>query len=54
MGSGFSAWTDELEARSLEPNGLNRKAVEKVWDKFEKGRAHWSRPWALVVAGKFL
>jgi asparagine synthase (glutamine-hydrolysing) len=49
----FGEWmrerADELEARSLEQNIFDRKAVEKVWDEFKKGQAHWSRPWALVV-----
>jgi asparagine synthase (glutamine-hydrolysing) len=50
----FGEWmkelADELEARSLEQNIFDRKAVEKTWDEFKKGRVHWSRPWATVVA----
>ena len=53
----FGEWmkerADELEARSLKQNIFDRKAVEKIWDEFKKGRIHWSRPWATVVAGKW-
>jgi asparagine synthase (glutamine-hydrolysing) len=53
----FGEWmkerADELEARSLEQKSFERKAVEKVWDGFRKGRVHWSRPWATVVAAHF-
>ncbi|HUK57002.1 MAG TPA: hypothetical protein VLY20_10130 [Nitrospiria bacterium] len=44
---------DELQAGSLEGKMFDRKAVETVWDEFMKGRAHWSRPWATLVAAHF-
>lgn len=40
---------DELRARSKKGGLFPREAVDEVWDEFECGRAHWSRPWALVV-----
>jgi len=39
----------ELQALCLEGKRLERAAVEKVWDAFGRGRAHWSRPWAVYV-----
>jgi asparagine synthase (glutamine-hydrolysing) len=39
----------ELRALCLESKRLERSAVEGVWDAFGRGRAHWSRPWALYV-----
>lgn len=32
---------------------VTERAVETVWDQFDRGRAHWSRPWALGVLGQF-
>jgi asparagine synthase (glutamine-hydrolysing) len=43
----------ELRAQSLERGPLARNAVARVWDAFEAGRAHWSRPWALVALARF-
>jgi len=31
---------------------LNKKYVFALWQKFQEGRLHWSRIWALYVAGK--
>jgi asparagine synthase (glutamine-hydrolysing) len=39
----------ELGALCLESKRLERGAVEEVWRAFAAGRAHWSRPWALVT-----
>ena len=39
----------ELRATSLESKLLDRRAIERVWDGFCRGRDHWSRPWALYV-----
>jgi len=39
----------ELRALCVESKRLERGAVEKVWDAFGRGRAHWSRPWAVYV-----
>jgi len=54
----FGEWmkerADELQARSLEQKIFDRRAVECVWDEFKKGRAHWSRPWALVTSQTFM
>jgi len=43
----------ELRATSLESKLLDRRAIERVWDGFRRGRDHWSRPWALYVLSKF-
>ena len=42
----------ELRAQSLEGGRLDARAVGAVWDAFEAGRCHWSRPWALVVLSR--
>lgn len=51
----FATWlrrqSEELEARCLEGNLFDRQATAKLWADFRGGRVHWSRPWALVVAG---
>ncbi len=39
----------ELRARARASELLRREAVDEIWNDFESGRAHWSRPWALVV-----
>lgn len=53
----FGEWmrerSDELKAGCLETKMLDRKAVEAAWKGFGEGRAHWSRPWAMVVASHF-
>jgi len=33
---------------------VNARAAASLWDEWERGRAHWSRPWALSVLGQFL
>ena len=33
---------------------INARAAAAVWGDFERGRAHWSRAWALSVLGQFL
>jgi asparagine synthase (glutamine-hydrolysing) len=33
---------------------LNARAAAAIWSDWERGRAHWSRPWALAVLGRFL
>lgn len=50
-------WLREaLDARELgEAEGLlDRRAVARIWADFDAGRLHWSRPWALLVAGAAL
>jgi asparagine synthase (glutamine-hydrolysing) len=51
----FGEWMkeqeDELEARSIEQKLFDPHAVREVWKEFSQGRAHWSRPWATMVAG---
>lgn len=37
---------------SLRSKFLNRDAVNKTWERFLNGEVHWSRVWALVVAGR--
>lgn len=53
----FADWmkeqTEELEARSLEPKLLDRKALEDIWKGFKNGQVHWSRVWATAVVGQF-
>jgi len=39
----------ELRAACHEDKRLDRRAVDRVWDGFGRGRHHWSRPWALYV-----
>ena len=39
----------ELRARARASELFRRDGVDEVWNDFEKGRAHWSRPWALVA-----
>ena len=39
----------ELRARARASGLLRREAVDGIWNDFESGRAHWSRPWALVA-----
>jgi asparagine synthase (glutamine-hydrolysing) len=43
----------KLRATSLESKLLDRRAIERVWDGFCRGRDHWSRPWALYVLSQF-
>jgi asparagine synthase (glutamine-hydrolysing) len=43
----------ELQAICLESKRLDRRAVGRVWDRFDGGRDHWSRPWALYVLSQF-
>jgi asparagine synthase (glutamine-hydrolysing) len=43
----------ELRALCVESKRLDRAALESVWDAFAAGRAHWSRPWALVTLARF-
>jgi hypothetical protein len=33
---------------------INACAAAALWAEWERGRAHWSRPWALSVLGQFL
>ena len=39
----------ELRARARASELLRHEAVDEIWNDFESGRAHWSRPWALVA-----
>jgi hypothetical protein len=54
----FAPWlrrrAGEFRELSLDGGRLDARAVGRVWDAFEAGRAHWSRPWALVVLSRFL
>ncbi|MBK9284683.1 MAG: hypothetical protein IPM51_10260 [Sphingobacteriaceae bacterium] len=33
--------------------GLNSNAIEQMFTDFEKGKVHWSRIWALIVAQRY-
>jgi asparagine synthase (glutamine-hydrolysing) len=33
---------------------ISRAASDSVWSDWERGQAHWSRPWGLSVLGRFL
>jgi asparagine synthase (glutamine-hydrolysing) len=33
---------------------VNARAAASIWSDWERGRAHWSRPWGLAVLGRFL
>jgi len=50
IGEWMKGRADELMAMSLEQKLFDRKAVENIWKEFNLGRAHWSRPWAMIVA----
>lgn len=49
----FQSWLvdhrEELLERALAPGIFESRAVHRLWDAFARGRAHWSRPWALVA-----
>ena len=53
----FQKWILErrgdLQERCRQAGFLNRAAADRVWDSFAAGQAHWSLPWALVVAACF-
>jgi asparagine synthase (glutamine-hydrolysing) len=58
----FDAWMRgglrETALRGLESSvalgWVNARAAAAVWGDWERGRAHWSRAWALSVLGQFL
>jgi asparagine synthase (glutamine-hydrolysing) len=45
----MKAHRPELIERTLGPALFQKEAVLELWKEFEEGRAHWSRPWALVA-----
>lgn len=45
------SYSGELEDLSCASDLLDRKAVRRVWQDFQGGKVHWSRPWALAVLG---
>ncbi len=49
----FHRWMKEhrndLAERTLASGLFQREAVLALWQSFAEGRAHWSRPWALVA-----
>lgn len=52
----FAPWM-RRHARALRDEtragaGLDPRAVDRVWDGFDTGRTHWSRPWALVALAR--
>jgi asparagine synthase (glutamine-hydrolysing) len=49
----FQLWMkqrlEQLREASGSTNWLQRRAAETVWRDYKEGRAHWSRPWALLA-----
>jgi hypothetical protein len=41
-------------ARLADDGWIARGAADTVWADWQRGAAHWSRPWALGVLGAFL
>jgi hypothetical protein len=39
----------DLTERTLGSGLFQKEAVLALWQSFTEGRAHWSRPWALVA-----
>ena len=54
----FQSWLvdhrEELAERALAPGIFESRAVQGLWDRLSCGRAHWSRPWALVAYSTWL
>ena len=54
----FQSWLvdhrEELTERALAPGIFESRAVQRLWDRLSCGRAHWSRPWALVAYSTWL
>ncbi len=42
----------ELLKAALSKGNINRRYANGLWRKFEQGRLHWSRAWALIVMGR--
>lgn len=40
---------ESLRDQAGRSDWLAQKAVQEIWDRFLKGRIHWSRPWATLV-----
>jgi asparagine synthase (glutamine-hydrolysing) len=51
----FGKWmrlhSGELREMALAGGCLNRRAIGKLWNEFDRGRLHWSRAWMLAVIG---
>jgi asparagine synthase (glutamine-hydrolysing) len=51
----FGKWmrlnSGELREMALAGGCLNRGAIGKLWNEFDRGRLHWSRAWMLAVIG---
>ena len=51
----FAQWmrlnSGQLREMALAGGCLNRGAVGKLWNEFDRGRLHWSRAWMLAVIG---
>ena len=49
----FQVWMkgrlEQLREASVSSHWLQRRATETVWRDYAAGRAHWSRPWALLA-----
>lgn len=44
---------DELREIAGQADNLDGKAVDRVWAEFDSGYAHWSQPWATLVASRW-
>jgi asparagine synthase (glutamine-hydrolysing) len=51
----FASWmrqsSGDLRELALAGGSLNRRAVARLWNEFDRGRLHWSRAWMLAVLG---
>lgn len=48
------AHRDQFRDRAHSEDAFRPGAVDQVWNEFENGRAHWSRPWALVAFSEWV
>ncbi|MDP2923982.1 MAG: asparagine synthase-related protein [Candidatus Omnitrophota bacterium] len=42
----------QLLKAALSKGNINKRYADSLWRKFEQGRLHWSRAWALIVMGR--
>lgn len=42
----------QLLKAALSKGNINKRYADSLWCKFEQGRLHWSRAWALIVMGR--
>jgi len=51
MARWMKRYAGELEEMSKGADGVDRKVVREMWQRFRSDRLHWSRAWALTVLG---